>query len=288
MVSTVDPYFTIDGISRSIDFYYRTSRPINSQGEEYQLVTPGVAVRFGVPFSEYDTVFFGIGAERTEIQGTTALPNSYFLYREQFGETSGSIPLTIGWTRDNRDSALVPTAGRYLRVNLDYAALGDAKYARANLQAQQYFQISRAFTYGVNAELGYGKGLGGRPYPIFKNFYGGGLGTVRGFDQGSLGPVDVTGAFIGGNRRFNLNNELYLPVPGANADRTLRIFVYADAGNVWGENEKLTLDSLRASAGLGVSWISPVGPLKLSYGTPIRKKPEDRIQRLQFQIGTAF
>ena len=288
VVSTVDPYFTIDGISRSIDLYYRTSRPINSQGEEYKLVTPGVALRFGVPFSEYDTVFFGVGAERTQIEGATQLPNSYFLYREQFGETSSSIPLTVGWTRDNRDSALVPTAGRYLRVNLDYAALGDAKYARANLQGQQYFQFTRAFTYGVNAEIGYGKGLGGRPYPIFKNFFGGGLGTVRGFDQGSLGPVDVTGAFIGGNRRFNLNNELYVPVPGANADRTLRMFVYVDAGNVWGEHDKLSLDSIRASAGLGVSWISPVGPLKLSYGTPIRKKPEDRIQRLQFQIGTAF
>nr|HET7858816.1 outer membrane protein assembly factor BamA [Caldimonas sp.] len=288
VLSTVDPYFTIDGISRAFDIYYRTSRPINSQGEEYKLVTPGVAIRFGVPFSEYDTVFFGIGAERTEIKGAQALPNSYFLYREQFGETSSSVPLTIGWTRDNRDSALVPTAGRYMRVNLDYAPLGDAKYFRANLQGQQYISFSRSFSYGVNAEIGYGKGLGGKPYPIFKNFYGGGLGTVRGFDQGSLGPVDVTGAFIGGNRRFNLNNELYLPVPGANADRTLRIFVYLDAGNVWGENESLTFDSLRASAGLGVSWVSPVGPLKLSYGTPIKKKPEDRIQKLQFQIGTAF
>jgi len=288
VVSTVDPYFTVDGISRSIDLYYRTTKPINSQGEQYTLVTPGAAIRFGVPFSEYDTVFFGIGAEQTRIKGATQLPNSYFLYRQQFGETSTSIPFTIGWSRDNRDSALVPTAGRYTRVNLDYAALGDARFLRANLQGQQYVQITRAFTYGVNAEIGYGKGLGGRPYPIFKNFYGGGLGTVRGFDQGSLGPVDVTGAFIGGNRRFNLNNELYLPVPGAGADRTLRIFLYADAGNVWGENEKVTFSSLRASAGLGVSWISPVGPLKLSYGTPIRKQPEDRIQRLQFQIGTAF
>ncbi|MEO7056353.1 MAG: outer membrane protein assembly factor BamA [Caldimonas sp.] len=288
VVSTVDPYFTIDGISRAIDVYYRTTKPINSQGEEYKLVTPGISVRFGVPFSEYDTVFFGIGAERTEIKGATQLPNSYFLYREQFGESSYSIPLTIGWSRDNRDSALVPTAGRFTRVNVDYAPIGDAKFLRVNLQGQQYFAISRAFTYGVNAEIGYGRGFGNRPYPIFKNFYGGGLGTVRGFDQGSLGPVDVTGAFIGGNRRFNLNNELYLPVPGANADRTLRIFVYADAGNVWGENERVTFSSIRASAGLGVSWISPVGPLKLSYGTPIRKQPGDRIQRLQFQIGTAF
>jgi outer membrane protein insertion porin family len=288
VLSTVDPYFTIDGISRAIDLYYRTSRPINSQGEEYELVTPGVAFRLGVPFSEYDTVFFGIGAERTEIKGATALPNSYFLYRQEFGETSGSIPLTIGWTRDARDSALVPTAGRYARVNIDFAPIGDATFLRVNMQGQQYVPITRAFTYGLNAEIGYGRGLGGRPYPIFKNFYGGGLGTVRGFEQGSLGPIDVTGAFIGGNRRLNINNELYLPVPGANADRTLRIFLYTDIGNVWGENEKLTFDSLRASAGAGISWISPIGPLKLSYGAPIHKQQGDRIQKLQFQIGTAF
>jgi outer membrane protein insertion porin family len=156
------------------------------------------------------------------------------------------------------------------------------------MQGQQYVPITRAFTYGLNAEIGYGRGLGGRPYPIFKNFYGGGLGTVRGFEQGSLGPIDVTGAFIGGNRRLNINNELYLPVPGANADRTLRIFLYTDIGNVWGENEKLTFDSLRASAGAGISWISPIGPLKLSYGAPIHKQQGDRIQKLQFQIGTAF
>ncbi|MGH8796734.1 MAG: outer membrane protein assembly factor BamA, partial [Caldimonas sp.] len=288
VLSTVDPYFTIDGISRSIDLYYRTTRPLNSQGEEYQLVTPGVALRFGVPFSEYDTVFFGAGYERTEIRGTTALPNNFFLYREKFGEVSSSVPLTIGWTRDQRDSALVPTAGRYERINLDWGALGDSRYLRANLQVQQYIPITRRYTYGVNAEFGYGKGLSGRGYPIFKNFYGGGLGTVRGFDQGSLGPVDVTGAYIGGNRRFNMNNELYLPVPGTGNDRTLRLFTYLDVGNVWGENEKMTVASLRASAGVGLSWVSPVGPLKLSYGFPIRKRPEDRIQRLQFQIGTAF
>lgn len=288
VLSTVDPYFTIDGISRYFDIFYRTTKPLNSQGEEYELVTPGVSVRFGVPFSEYDTVFFGIGLERTQIKGAKAIPNNLFLYREQFGETSTSLPLTIGWTRDRRDSALVPNAGTYQRVNLDWGIAGDTRYARANLQYQHYWPITRQFTFAINGELGWGKGLNGRPYPVFKNFYGGGLGTVRAFDQGSLGPVDVTGAFIGGNRRLNLNSELYVPVPGAGNDRTLRVFGYVDVGNVWGENEKITTDSLRASAGVGLSWISPVGPLKLSYGTPIRKQRDDRIQRLQFQIGTAF
>ncbi len=288
VLSTVDPYFTIDGISRAFDIYYRTTKPLNSQGEQYQLVTPGASVRFGVPFSEFDTVFFGIGFERTEIRGATALPNNYYLYREQFGAISSSVPLTIGWTRDGRDSALVPTQGRYQRLNLDWGIAGDTRYLRANAQFQQYFPITRQFTLAVNAEVGWGKGLSGRAYPIFKNFYGGGLGTVRGFDQGSLGPVDVTGAYIGGNRRVNLQTQLYLPVPGTGNDRSLRLFTYIDAGNVWGEFEKISAASLRASAGVGMSWISPVGPLQLSYGTPIRKQPGDRIQRLQFQIGTAF
>ncbi|HUG26539.1 outer membrane protein assembly factor BamA [Piscinibacter sp.] len=288
VLSTVDPYFTIDGISRSFDIYYRTIKPFNSQGEQYELVTPGASVRFGVPFSEYDTVFFGVGYERTEIKGDTAVPQNYFNYRETFGPISSTIPLTIGWTRDGRDSALVPTQGRYQRLNLEAGLIGDARYLRANAQLQQYVPLTPSFTLGLNAELGWGKGLNGKPYPIFKNFYGGGLGTVRAFDQGSLGPVDVIGAYIGGNRRLNLQTQLYLPVPGTGNDRTLRWFAFMDAGNVWGEDEKITAGSIRASAGLGVSWISPVGPLQLSYGTPIRKQPGDRIQRLQFQIGTAF
>ncbi|MDB5999810.1 MAG: rane protein [Rhizobacter sp.] len=288
VVSTVDPYFTMDGVSRAVDLYYRTTSPINSQGENYRLVTPGATVRFGVPFSEFDTVFLGIGIERTEIRGTNALPNNYFLYREQFGAAAVSVPLTIGWTRDDRDSAISPNTGRYTRVNAEVGVAGDTRYVRANAQFQQYFALSRRFTFGFNSEFGYGKGLGGRPFPIFKNFYGGGLGTVRGFDQGSLGPIDVTGAYIGGTRRLNLNGELYVPFPGSGNDRTLRLFGYVDAGNVWGENESVELKSLRASTGLGLSWISPIGPLKLSYGMPIRKEPTDRIQRLQFQIGTAF
>jgi len=287
LVSTIDPYFTIDGVSRAFDVFYRTSKPLNSQGDEYQLATPGMAVRFGVPFSEFDTVFFGIGIEQTEIRGN-ALPLSYTLYREQFGARSTSLPLTIGWARDARNSALVPTNGRYMRVNVETSLLGEARYVRTNGQVQQYIPLGSQYTLGINAEVGWGVGVGDRPYPIFKNFYGGGLGSVRVFDQGSLGPPDVTGTYVGGNRKMNINTSLYLPVPGSGNDKSLRIFLFADAGNVWQEDEKLELSSLRSSAGVGLSWISPVGPLQLSWGVPLRKEPTDRIQKFQFQIGTAF
>lgn len=287
-LTTVDPYFTVDGISRAVDVFYRIASPLNSQGENYKLVTPGGSIRFGVPFSEYDTVFFGIGYERTEIQGTNNLPDSFFRYREQFGSTSSSVPLTIGWSRDERDSALVPTTGSFKRANVDIGIAGDQRYIRTNLQWQQYFTPIRRVTLGLNAEVGHGIGLSGRPYPIFKNFFGGGLGTIRGFDQGSLGQVDNLGAYIGGNRRLNINAEAYLPIPGTGNDRTLRWFVYVDAGNVWAVEDDVTLESLRASVGIGFSWVSPVGPIKISYGSPFRKEPTDRIQRLQFQLGTAF
>ncbi|MCB2020646.1 MAG: outer membrane protein assembly factor BamA, partial [Burkholderiaceae bacterium] len=289
VLSTVDPYFTIDGISRAFDLYYRTTTPINSQGEYYQIVTAGTSVRFGVPYSDFDTVYYGAGYEQTQINGTlVGMPLNYQIYIEEFGRDSNSVPLTLGWSRDDRDSAVTPNAGSLKRVTGEWSVAGDLRYLRLNLQYQHYFPINRQFTYAFNTEFGYGTGLNGQTYPVFKNFFGGGLGSVRGFEQGSLGPIDVTGAFIGGTRRFNLNNELYVPVPGAGNDRTFRIFGYLDAGNVWGENQQVSFDSLRAAAGVGVSWLSPMGPLKLSYGVPIKKQPGDRIQKLQFQIGTAF
>ena len=288
VVSTVDPYYTVDGISRAIDVFYRTSRPFNSQGDQYQLATPGASIRFGVPFSEFDTVFFGIGLEQTKIGASAGIPNSYFLYRQLYGAKSNSMPLTIGWARDGRDSLLTPTTGRYQRVNLEWSPVGDVRYTRTNLQYQEYWSLPFKLTLGLNAELGIGRGQGGKPFPIFKNFYGGGLGTVRVFEQGSLGVTDPTGAFIGGAKRLNMNAELYFPVPGSGNDKTLRIFGFLDAGNVWREDEKVAASTLRSSLGLGLSWISPVGPLKLSWGRPLKVQPNDRIQRFQFQIGTAF
>ena len=288
VVSTVDPYWTVDGISLAVDAFYRTSRPVNYLGDSYELKTPGASLRFGVPFSEYDTVFLGLGWERTELGTSVGLPLAWLNYRALYGNKTDALSLTTGWARDGRDSVIAPSAGRYQRAFFEWSFAGEVKYLKTNLQYQEYWALPLRLTLGVNAELGIGKGLGGKPYPVFKNFYGGGLGTVRGFEQGSLGVVDPTGAYIGGARRFNLNGELYFPIPGTGNDRTLRIFAFADTGNVWREDEKVTGGSLRSSAGLGLSWISPVGPLKLSWGYPIRIQRNDRIQRFQFQIGTAF
>ena len=288
VIGTVDPYWSVDGISLAVDASYRTERPINYLGDSYQLKRPGVSARFGIPFSEYDTVFLGLGWERTELGTSVGLPLAWLNYQALYGNKTNAIAATLGWARDGRDSVLTPSAGRYQRAFFEWSFAGEVKYLKTNLQYQEYWQLPLRLTLGINTEVGIGKGLGGNPYPVFKNFYGGGLGSVRGFEQSSLGVVDPTGSYIGGARRFNFNTELYFPVPGTGNDKSLRIFAFADAGNVWREDEKLTWDSVRSSAGFGLSWISPVGPLKLSWGYPLNVLRNDRIQRFQFQIGTAF
>lgn len=288
VINSVDPYWTVDGISMAVDAFYRTSKPVNYLGDTYELKTPGASVRFGVPFSEYDTVFMGLGWERTELGTSVGLPLAWLNYRALYGNNADAFTATVGWSRDGRDSLIAPTMGRYQRLFFEWAYAGEVRYLKTNLQFQQYLSLPFRLTLGVNAELGWGQGLGGKPYPVFKNFYGGGLGTVRAFEQNSLGVTDPTGAYIGGAKRINLNTEMYFPVPGTGNDKSLRIFAFADAGNVWREDEQVTAESMRASVGLGLSWISPVGPLKLSWGKPVRVQRNDRIQRFQFQIGTAF
>jgi outer membrane protein insertion porin family len=246
-------------------------------------------MRFGVPFSEIDTVYFGVNLEQTSIRPGNNLPNAYVEYMQQFGYSSNSLPFTIGWARDGRDSALVPTRGILQRFNSDLSASGDARYVRTNYQIQQYTPLTKKYTLALNADLGWGQGLSNRPYPLFKNYFVGGLGSVRGFQQSSLGPSDSTNSlYLGGPKKIVLNAELMAPFPGAGNDRTLRLFAFTDVGRAFGENEKINFNELRSSIGVGLSWISPMGPLRFSYALPMKRQVTDKIQRLQFQIGTSF
>ena len=294
VLSTTDPYFTRNGISRTVDVFQRTTRPYLGDVNAYSLINSGAGLRFGVPVTETDTVFMGINAEQTEIRTGTGLPDAYLEYAQKFGATSSALPLTLGWSRDGRDSALVPTRGSLQRVNADVSVGGDVRYLRASYQYQQYFPLTKKYTLAFNTDLGWGQGLKGQEYPLFKNFYVGGLGSVRGFEQSTLGPTRPTSStnlapiYLGGSKKVVFNAEFITPFPGAGNDRTLRLFGFTDIGRAFGENENISLGDLRASAGVGLSWISPMGPLRFSYATPIRQQTGDKIQRLQFQIGTSF
>jgi outer membrane protein insertion porin family len=288
VINTTDPYFTEDGVSRTFEFYHRSSKPYIEQGGNYRLITSGLGVRFGLPFSELDRVFVGTAAERTELVPGTNMLGVHAQLCQQFGCIAQNVPITAGWARDSRDSYLNPNSGKFIRLNSEVGAMGDARYAKLGGQYQQYFPLTKQYTFAFNADVGSGRGLNGQALPFYKNYYLGGLGSVRGFEQGTLGPRDITGPVIGGAKKITLNTEFLTPFPGAGNDRTLRLYGFYDMGNVYGEFEKVDLSQLRSAYGVGLSWVSPMGPLRFAWAHPVRTFPGDRIQQLQFQIGTSF
>jgi outer membrane protein insertion porin family len=296
-----NPYFTDEGVSRAFQLYLRTSRPPALNIGSYTVRQMGGNMTFGVPFSDSDTVYFGAGLERTKLETDDSSPTLYKEFVKQNASdaltkqtgvgtaTTDAIPLTVAWGRDTRDSAITPTRGRYQRANLEVDLIGDAKYYRAIYEHQWYRPLTRWMTLALKGELDIGGGLQGHAYPVFKNFYGGGIGSVRGYESSSLGLVDpYTLDALGGARRVIGNAELQFPFPGSGSDRSLRWFTFADTGQVFQEGQRFRVDQLRYSAGVGLSWISPVGPLKLSYAKPLNAKPGDRLERFQFQMGTGF
>lgn len=306
-LSHTNPYFTEDGVSRTVDLFYRTSRPpLFFSDINYLILTRGGSVNFGVPFTEFDRVFLGIGYEDTTVTAYDTSPQRYKDFvSENNGPISGigsartsAIPLTAAWQRDERDSALIPTRGRFRRASLELSGAGSSRYYRSSYQDQYFWPVSSGVTLAVNGEVNYGDGLVGDPFPIFKNFYAGGIGSVRGFAAGTLNvsgvrPDKDRNTFrlpIGGSARLIGNVELQFPFPGSGVDRSLRWFTFLDAGQVWNpsDGENIRFSDLRYSTGLGISWISPVGPLKLSLAYPINDKPGDYVQRFQFQLGTGF
>jgi outer membrane protein insertion porin family len=300
-LSNYDPYFTEDGISRYTDLYYRSSKPLYYVGDpDYQIKSVGSNIKFGVPYTEVDRVFFGSGIEAFQIKTTSNTPVPYLSYAQSYGIaapgypatlTTYNVPLTVGWARDGRDSALIPSDGSLQQLSAEVGTpVGNMTFYRLYGQYQKYHSFSKGNILSFNGEVGYGQAYGSNPYPITKNYYVGGIGSVRGYAPGSLGPQYYNSAInayqpTGGQSKIVSNVEYTVPVPGSGVDKTLRVFTFLDGGNAFGQNINLIL---RYSYGLGLSWISPLGPLKFSYGIPIKSQPTDNIQRLQFQVGTAF
>ncbi len=288
-LSYTDPYYTVDGVSRGFDIYDRRIDASLLGLGFYTTNTIGGGVRFGVPLTETDNLGFGLGAENTKIGVNETSPQRYQDFVNIFGKSNSAFPGTIGWIRDQRDSAILPTKGALVRASMEAGLPGGTlKYYKLTEQVQWYYPISRAYTLMLNGEIGAANGMGGKPLPFYKNFYAGGVTSVRGYDSFSLGPRDSQGAFLGGNKRLVGNAEVLFPVPGTGVDRSMRLAVFVDAGQVFAAEEKMRMSDLRYSTGLSFSWNSPMGPLRLSYGHPLNAKANDRIQHLQFQFGQVF
>lgn len=311
VISYTNPYWTADGISRGIDVYRRTYDPTTTGVGSYILATTGTGVRFGIPISETDSISVGATAENSKLELFAGLsPQRFFDYANEFGYNNNTYKVATGWARDTRDSLIYPTRGWLQSIGVEATVpLTQLKYYKINYQGQAFIPLYGDFVYGLNAEIGFANGYGGRSLPFFQNYYGGGVGSVRGYETNSLGPREAitssittnpdgttssvtsyTGNATGGRRKFTVNNEILFPFPGTKNDKSVRGSLFFDAGQIYDKGDPLQKDNERIhfSTGVAIAWQSPIGALKFSYAIPIASKQTDKTQRFQFQVGTLF
>jgi outer membrane protein insertion porin family len=203
--------------------------------------------------------------------------------------------LNAGWAHDTRDNIMYPNKGVFQRINLEVGLPGlDLQYYKADYKHSWYEPLTNNLTLMLNGEVGYGGTYGNKntEFPFFKNYYMGGVNSLRGFQQSSVGNFVVGqngfGFFTGGTKRVLGNAEIFFPVPGLKDSSQFRLSTFIDAGNIYTAEESMSLGDLRYSAGLGVSWFSPFGPIKVVLAKPLNSVDTDRTQFLQFQMGQQF
>jgi len=286
-LSFTNPYFTDNGLGLGVDLYRRDVDASSLSVSTYTTSTIGAGLRFIVPVTEIDSINYGLAAERTNIQTFPQSAQRYKDFEATFGSTNTSLPLSAGWTRDSRDSVIFTRQGM-LQKAIGEIALPPAelRFYRMQYEAQWYHPVGIENVLQLNGRIGYANGYNDLPLPFYKNFYLGGIGTVRGYETASIGPKDSNGDAIGGNAVANGTAEFYFPFPGLEKDRSVRLSVFVDAGAL-GEDSFDFADA-RYSVGLALAWFSPVGPIKISYGFALHKQPDDKTQPFQFSLGTTF
>lgn len=286
-VSYTNPYYTDNGVSRGFDVYKRNVNTSSTAISTFSSSTVGGGVRFGVPISDFGSTNYGLSAEQTKL---TLADNSSLQLKEfvdVFGATTSNLLGSIGWTNDNRDSVIYTTEGTVQRAFVEVAMpISSQQFYKVTYQHQWFHPISKDFTFFLNGEAGDIEGYGGKPVPFFKNFYAGGPGSVRGYSPFSLGPRDANNNSLGDTRRLTGNAEILAPLPGSK-DRSVRLSTFVDAGSVFGQGTSAS-DSFRYSTGVAITWISPVGPLKISMAKPLNKQSGDKVQQFQFTFGSSF
>jgi outer membrane protein insertion porin family len=291
-LSYTNPYWTVNGVSLGYDLYKRDLDSTSLAVGSFSTSTLGAAVRLGIPIGEEDALFFGLGYEKTKIGLFPQSPARYIQFVNDFGNVVDSLPATVTWARDRRDSVIYTTRGTVQKASAEVGTPGfDLTYYKLNYQLQWYYPLTRDFVLHLSGEVGYADGYNDKALPFFKNYYAGGISSVRGYEAGTIGPKDVFGDALGGNERYVFNAEVLFPVPGLRGDRSTRMGVFFDAGAV--RNNQLTeqafdSDTFRYSVGVVGMWISPFGPLKFSLAKALNPSDRDQTQPFQFQVGTTF
>ena len=289
-VSWLNPYWTVDGVSRGIDAYIRRTDARDANLADYDLDRIGAGMTFGVPVSESTRVNLGFNVERADFHLGSSPSKELTRFRTESGGGFFTILATGAWAKDSRDSRFLPTRGSLSRLSAEVAVPGsELTYYKLFARHQRLFPLPSDFVLMLEGEVAYGDGYGGTDdLPLTENFFAGGLRSIRGFRANTIGPRDSHGEPLGGNLKTVGTAELFLPLPFTKDSNTFRITTFLDTGSVFDPDEDFDFDELRYSAGIAGIWLSPVGPMTMSIARPLRTRTGDQTQRFQLTFGTSF
>ena len=299
-VSFTDPYYTLDGISRSINAFYRKRDAAQQAITDFQTNTFGANVSYGIPLSEFHTVRLGYGYRNVALLLGSTPSDTVNNFINQNGDQFGTFTVNASFTRDTRNRTVFATRGSSQSIGVNLTVPGsDLEYYKLTYDNRFYFKMTDDLTLLLRSNLAYGNGYGEtEELPFFERYFAGGLRTVRGYDTNSLGPRDATsGLPVGGNMRLTAGADIVFPVPFTDKPpSTVRFSAFYDIGNVFLDNaatfdsSKIGFDSgeLRTSIGVSFVWLAPIGPLRFSWARALNAVPGDNLRNFQFSIGSFF
>jgi outer membrane protein insertion porin family len=290
--SHTNPYFTDDGIGRTLSAFYRRSDALATTiSSNFSTDAVGASIGFTFPLSENNSWNIGFGYRNTAMKLFTISSDEVNEFVFDHGSNFDTISINAGWSRDTRNRGIFATRGTRQSVGFNLATpLGDLEYYRASYNVLSHISLPGPFTLALDGNLAYADSYGDTSaIPPFERYFTGGPDSVRGFRASSLGPLDSNGSTFGGAIRTVARAELILPTPFKNNNRSTRLVLFADAGNVFNDIDEISQENYRASAGAAFYWLTPIlGMLKFSYAKPFNDQPGDRLDQFQFTFGTGF
>ena len=300
----LDPYYTVDGVSRGFDIFYRERDFEEDDVSSYSLDEYGAGMTFGYPIDDYQRLSFSLGIENITINPNSSKPvEEIQSFIDEEGNSFLNIKGTLGWTNNHLNRAIFPSEGYYHSASFESAIPGsELGYYRLHYNTKWYRPVveDSGWILGLKGRLGYAQSYVGQSFPFFKNFFAGGIKTIRGFENNSLGPRDSNGDPFGGNVMAVGGAELIFPMPLVEDKSGWRTLLFVDGGNVFASDclasssassncqEGIKFDEFRYSAGFGMTWLSPMGPLSFSIAKPLNSQKGDEEQVFQFSLGQSF
>ena len=289
-LSFLDPYFTLDGVSRGYNLYYKKTKLDSLNVSRYATDSKGASLTFGYPIDETKSISFSLGVDQTDITQGTLASQVVQNFIKEYGNSINTYTSSVAWNYSTLNRGVFADRGASQRLSLDFALpMSDVSYLKLSYNGQLYVPINDSLTVRLRTDLGFGDSL-----PFYRNFFAGGYGSVRGYRDNTLGPRspsfvgDPDPEIVGGNILVENSAELIVPTPFAKNNRQLRTVFFVDSGMVYDRGSAdygFDLGDLRYSAGVSLAWLTAIGPLSFSVSKPFNSQLNDEKQSFQFTIG---